>query len=105
MSQGTQDRSAQRQGQSGPLNLIRCLLKNAVRAVEQDISKGNSGGEAQGTLQELVDWIVVNWMQMSEQVRSSRAVFDLCQSNGAPGAKSDEQLGSDGQMIALHTVT
>lgn len=75
-----------------------------MRAVEYDLSQGKSGGEAQQTLQELADWIVMNWMQMSEQVKSSRAVFDLCQSNAVAGAKADEQ-GSDGQLIPLHAVT
>lgn len=34
--------------------------------------------DAYKTLSELADWIFVNWIQMSEQVSSSSAVFDLC---------------------------
>jgi len=70
------------------------------------MSQGKKTSESQQTLEELADWIVMNWMQMSEQVRSSRAVFDLCQQNSVSGAGVDDQGSStDGQLIALHAVT
>ena len=55
------------------------------------------------TLNELADWIFINWVQMSEQVSSNRAVFDLCKQNQDRKESCGEQ-SSDNQLISLHSV-
>ena len=67
---------------SDPLALVRVLLKNAVLTLKKfegpDQAKLLKESDAYKTLSDLADWVVLNWAEMSEHVRSSRAVFDLC---------------------------
>jgi hypothetical protein len=67
---------------SDPLALVRVLLKNAVLTLKKfegpEQAKNLKESDAYKTLSDLADWVVLNWAEMSEHVRSSRAVFDLC---------------------------
>lgn len=57
---------------NGPLNIIRDLCNGSVMNIEQD-------QEARSTLLELANWAAENWKNISEQVKTNRAVLDVCQ--------------------------
>jgi hypothetical protein len=65
------------------LGLIKDLFKNALQVLNQfkDQDETRKECDAYKTLYELADWISINWIQMSEQVSSCRAMLDLCKQN------------------------
>ena len=79
-------------GNFNSLELIKDLFKNAIEDKKGDSFK---------ILNEVADWIFTNWTIMTSQVKTNRAVFDLCQHNQSKNKGNESQ---DKKLIALHSV-
>jgi len=64
------------------LLLIKDIFKSTVKELNNldhaDKERALKENDSFKILNEVADWIFINWAQMSTQVNSNRTVFDIC---------------------------
>ena len=86
---------------------MRSLFEETIKGIDERAKPESLLTDDVKLLQRIVDWCIMNWYNISESIRSNRAVFDLCHeydvmANAQSKSQDETNLASSIQMLPLH---
>ena len=59
--------------------MIKSLFDQTIERINENKDPESLNSSDAKLVVSIVDWCIMNWYNISERIRSDRAVFDLCQ--------------------------
>ena len=98
---------------SQSLELVMKLFEKTIASIDEKANPDFMNSEDVKIVKGMIDWCIMNWFNISERIRSDRAVFDICamyeqynkakpQSTSAGSAVSDQMTFAQTNLLPLH---
>ncbi len=65
-------------GRSQTLDLIMNLFEKTIENIDEKANPDYLHSHDVKIVKSMIDWCITNWFNISERIRSDRAVFDIC---------------------------